>query len=337
MEDTHKALVPVLGIPMLERNLIWLLALGFRELHLAISNADPNLYEFSQNRCHALASGFGATLEVIVETEPLGTIGACRACAAPGDLLVINVDNLTTLDVRAMLDSHRRERASMTIAVHHEVFRMPFGQVILQGPHIVKFLEKPEAKYLVSSGTYVLSSRAREHIPRARSIGVPELFDLIRDGGELTHAFPHNAPWIDVNDANAARRAELLIGNHFWEFECPWSNPDHERIVIILTNNEHILCSANSDEPCLGQSIPLGTQPVSIASRYVFQPRYIAAFDEAQCNGQVTRFHLFSATHAWPISKHAYWRPAKEVPLSGPSLYRCLAHFHNYYAREAGR
>src|SRR5262249_36064159 len=128
----HKALVPILGVPMLERNVVWLLARGFRNLHIAISESERTLRDFVETRCEALTRSFGARLNVIIEESPLGTIGACRICPVDGDLVVVNVDNLTSLNLKDMLESHRRNEAAMTIATHQHTFRMPFGQVRLE-------------------------------------------------------------------------------------------------------------------------------------------------------------------------------------------------------------
>src|SRR5262245_55670066 len=111
----HKALVPILGVPMLERNLTWLLAIGFRDLYIAIAESERRLRHFAKTRCQALTRKFGARFTIMEERSPLGTIGACRICPADGDLVVVNVDNLTTLDLHGMLNTHRESGAAMTI------------------------------------------------------------------------------------------------------------------------------------------------------------------------------------------------------------------------------
>src|SRR5262249_62134759 len=168
------------------------------------------------------ARSAGASCVVLEESVPLGTIGACGTCVAKGDLVVINVDNLTTLDLNFMLEAHRRGGAAMTVATHRQTFRIPFGQVLLDGRVIRGIIEKPETTYDVSSGSYVLSERARRAIPPRRAVGAPELVELLTGLGEVILAFPHGAPWIDVNDAVAVKEAETLIARHSGDFDCPW-------------------------------------------------------------------------------------------------------------------
>jgi NDP-sugar pyrophosphorylase family protein len=44
--------------------------------------------------------------------------------------------------------------------------------------------------------------------------------------GELVAAYPHQAPWIDVNDLAAVQRAEQLLSEHAEAFEAPGATLD---------------------------------------------------------------------------------------------------------------
>ena len=130
----HKALVEVAGRSLIRRNLETLLAEGFRDIAVAISIHAPEIETYVLNSGIALADSAGATLWCIKETRPLGTIGAARlANRGSGGLLVVNVDNLTTLPLRALVHHHCEADAALTIACHRELFRIPFGQLILEG------------------------------------------------------------------------------------------------------------------------------------------------------------------------------------------------------------
>src|SRR3954464_6166845 len=91
-----KPLVPVLGIPLLERNLLTLLAAGFRDLTVAVPSHTPEIGAFAESRCRMLAESYGAQLAVLEERVPLGNIGATRGVTAgAADLLVLDLANLT--------------------------------------------------------------------------------------------------------------------------------------------------------------------------------------------------------------------------------------------------
>ena len=73
----HKALVPVGGIPLIERNTRSLLSEGFQQIVVAVSIHEPAIGEFVEARCSALASHHGATVRVLWETTALGTNPQC--------------------------------------------------------------------------------------------------------------------------------------------------------------------------------------------------------------------------------------------------------------------
>jgi NDP-sugar pyrophosphorylase family protein len=216
--NRHKALIPVLGVPMLERNLCALLAFGFDDIVVATNDREPEIASHIRQCASLLAPA--CTLRCYSEPFPLGTIGAAgRVHCGSDPLLVVNVDNLTTLDLNALVDHHRRTGAALTVATHIEPFRIPFGQVIVQDGRVVEYREKPSLPVHLCSGTYVLGSRARALIPGDRPMDAPELVTLLLQGGDLVASFEHQSPWIDVNDARSLQQAEELIQRYFEAFE----------------------------------------------------------------------------------------------------------------------
>lgn len=219
-EATHKGLVPVLGMTMLERNIRVLLAAGFRHIAAAVHHEETELIDAMERIARPLVDAHGDSLKILLETKPLGTIGAARLCAELGtSLTVVNVDNLTTLDLAHFTRFHRQQQAAMTIAVHWEPFQMPFGEVVLEGDRVVELREKPIKRYHTSSGTYVLSPQACRLIPAQVQFGAPDLYHLLKGRGLLTAAYTHEAAWIDVNDPVSVIRAEALITEHAAAFE----------------------------------------------------------------------------------------------------------------------
>ena len=229
----HKSLRQVLGVPLIERNFQQLFRAGFREIFVAISEQEGEIREYLA--CHALsmAKTQSATVEVLIEQQPRGTIGIAHAFAARRcDCLVVNVDNLTTLDLGDLVAHHRKMRAAMTVAVHQEPFQIPFGQVVLQGENIAEYREKPELPVLISSGCYVLSARACEQIASDQRVDAPELLLGLRDRGGRIVAYRHNSKWIDVNDAASLERADNLVACNR-DFECWAADPDRQSVDLV--------------------------------------------------------------------------------------------------------
>jgi len=304
----HKALVKVLGVSLLERNILALLSHGFHDISIAISAREKALIALARGRMAHIARAGGATLRVYLERRPLGTIGAARAIGARADnLLVVNVDNLTPLDLTAFLAHHCATKAAMTIAIHTEPFPIPFGQVSTRRGRIIEYKEKPVLPVLLSSGCYVLSPAARRRIPAGRSVGAPELVQILLREKERLSAFTHSSPWIDVNDPAAVDRAEALIMANFRGFELFPQPPDSEFVLLGILKNGRIAISKSSHLGSAGLKLPVervnaeSESPMDTAVRLggriglpVTKPHLVASFDELDSRTrQRTRCHIF--------------------------------------------
>ncbi len=204
---------------MIERNLLALFAQGFHDVIVAVNSRERDILDYVNGQATILARRCGAALRCYIEETPLGTIGAAGSVRCDSDpLLVVNVDNLTTLNLRAFVDNHIKESAVLSIATHVEPITIPFGEVVVQEGLVTEYREKPTISIRLSSGTYVLSRGARAFIAKDRRTDLPSLFALLRERGERIVSYGHSAPWIDVNDVASLQKAERLIGQHSNEF-----------------------------------------------------------------------------------------------------------------------
>jgi NDP-sugar pyrophosphorylase family protein len=205
----HKALVTVSGVPLIEHNLQTLLSQGFRDIAIAVNEAEFAIGDYVQTRGRDLATAASSRLEVIWEREPLGTIGAARIAMGESEaMVVVNVDNLTSIDLNSFAAYHFEIGATLTIAAHEERFQIPFGELQLSGNRILQYIEKPLKPFWISSGTYVLSREVCSFIPAGERTDIPLLVSRLLNSGRHVAAFRHHEDWIDVNDAAAVSRAE---------------------------------------------------------------------------------------------------------------------------------
>lgn len=329
----HKSLVRVLGVPMLERNVLKLLSLGFRDMVVVTSVHDPEIATYVHTRCHALVRAMGATIECFQELQPLGTIGAAgELCNRSDTLLVVNVDNLTTLDFQALIDRHHQSQAALTLATHQESFQMPFGEVIIRNGYITRYREKPTQQFSVSSGISVLSRKACDVIPRGCRTDLPELVAILLGHGESVAAFEHNAAWIDVNEAAAVDKAEQLISAHFQAFEYWHQVPDREVAALLLESPPEILLerwsaaaaytqlwhlpveSLRQDDHLPGQAIARMLQAHPGWPR--LHPEFLTAFDDLDAiTGRLVRHHVFFARADKPLPLSCRQRERQWIAL----------------------
>lgn len=117
--DHHpKALAPVNGKPLLQRNVEYLLQAGIRDIIVNVHHFAEQIADFLQ--AHA---GFGARITLSEEQPvPLETGGGLLKAAwffeeAGGPFVVMNADILTDLNLSAMYLSHQAHRPMATLAV----------------------------------------------------------------------------------------------------------------------------------------------------------------------------------------------------------------------------
>ncbi|MFW5947716.1 MAG: nucleotidyltransferase family protein [Gemmatimonadota bacterium] len=112
-----KALVPVGGVPVLERIARRLVAAGVDRLIINVHHHADRIVDFVEGR-----DGFGVDVRISREPEPLETGGGLLHARShfrgDGPFLLHNVDVITTLDLAAMVRAHAGSGALATLAVH---------------------------------------------------------------------------------------------------------------------------------------------------------------------------------------------------------------------------
>jgi len=110
-----KPLFPIGDKPIAEILVRQLQLAGVNEIIMCLGYlADFIKLYFQDGSC------FGLTIRYFVETNPLGTAGPLRMVKDLEDnFLVVNGDELTTLDFRALYEHHLATHADLTVAVQN--------------------------------------------------------------------------------------------------------------------------------------------------------------------------------------------------------------------------
>ncbi|MCR4294903.1 MAG: nucleotidyltransferase family protein [Elusimicrobia bacterium] len=117
-DETPKALIPVAGVPMLERVLVRLKAAGVKSFVVNAHHHPQKVADF----CAELSRRHGVSVSVSREDDLLlDTGGAIKKASAllrgRDPFFVHNADVLTDLDLRAMMKAHKDSGALATLAV----------------------------------------------------------------------------------------------------------------------------------------------------------------------------------------------------------------------------
>lgn len=198
-----KAALPFFGRPLISHTLEWLAGHG-------IDAAVINLHHLgAQVRAAAEAwAPRDMRLLFIDEVEILGTGGALRnARASFGDddeIVVVNGDVFTRLDLAVALRVHRSTRAMATLCLDAEPqHRDLFGVGLDLDKRITDFWGQPPGpepmRRAAFTGVHITSAKLLDRLPETGFACIKERgwIPLLRDGGHL-QGVVQAAPWFDI-------------------------------------------------------------------------------------------------------------------------------------------
>ncbi len=199
-----KPLMPIGDMPILEVILRQLKRAGVDEVILAVGHLAELLHAFFQD-----GSRLGLHISYCCECQPLGTAGPLADVPGLDDtFLVANGDVLTTLCLSDLVEHHRRNRATATIAMHHRRVKIDLGVIQCDGgQRIAGYIEKPTYDYLVSMGLYVFEPHVLDYIPKGSYLDFPILMQKLLEAGEYVVGFPFEGYWEDLGRPDDYERA----------------------------------------------------------------------------------------------------------------------------------
>lgn len=164
--DIPKPLIPIQGIPVLEREIISLRDQGFTDIILTVSHmAGKIMHHFGNGR------KYRTHISYYVEKEPLGNAGALfmlKEQLGDEDFLLLNADAVFDVDFNRMVEFHKKHGGLVTLFTHPNSHPYDSGLIIAGENGVVeKWLAKEDErpkyyKNRVNAGLHVISPKALE-------------------------------------------------------------------------------------------------------------------------------------------------------------------------------
>lgn len=227
-ENLPKALVPIKGVPLLERNIQWLIGYGYDEIIINIHYLGEQIADFLAKK-----NNFGIKIALSDEREKLLDTGGGMKKAAwflkdntPDEpFVVLNADILTDLDLH---DMRRRfdeqaplallavqRRASSRYLLFDQNGQLRAWQNIKTGEQKMvdsqTTIDKQAFTPMAFSGLQLVSPAIFEKMPPNEVFSLIDLY-LAAASNQLIRAYPHNdTRWIDVGNPQSIQQAEVLF------------------------------------------------------------------------------------------------------------------------------
>lgn len=224
-DATPKALIPLSGIPMLERVLVRLKAAGAKSFVVNVHHHAQAVADF----CADLSRRHGAPVAVSREDDLLlDTGGAIKKAAAllrgRDPFFVHNADVLTDLDLRALLKAHKDSGALATLSARERECSRAFlfdakGRLAGhdRGEGKVAWAKGPVPGFLrlAFDGVHVLSPEFLDKITESGAFSVTKTYLRLAASGADIRAFRSDAwAWHDIGTVEKLKAAEAWAASH---------------------------------------------------------------------------------------------------------------------------
>ena len=218
--DHHpKALAPVNGVPLLERNIKYLQSYGINQFVINIHHHGSQITDFLREK-----NNFGAEIEISDEKNELletggGLVFARKFLDQGEDFLIMNADILTDLNIDEFIKFHQEKNDFVTLAVsdRNSSRKLLFNnEMVLRGWLNVQTGEQRLAEFnagfkaLAFSGVHCVKPEIFNKIKRTGKFSIMEEYlDLMHS--DKIHGFVHQANLIDVGRPESVTEAEKIF------------------------------------------------------------------------------------------------------------------------------
>lgn len=161
--EIPKPLIPIQGIPVLEREIISLRDQGFTDIILTIGYMAEKIIEYFGD-----GGKLGVKISYFVEEKPLGNAGALFFLDLKEDFLLLNADAVFDVDFNRMFAFHKQHGGLVTLFTHPNSHPYDSGLIIAgKNGEVEKWLAKEDKRPLyyknrVNAGLHIISPKALE-------------------------------------------------------------------------------------------------------------------------------------------------------------------------------
>jgi UDP-N-acetylglucosamine 2-epimerase (non-hydrolysing) len=232
-----KPLIPINGIPLIERIIQWLKSNGVENLIVGVAYKKEMVKTFLGD-----GSKYGLKITYTEHDENGGTGDAFKAAIEQSGIqddnfYAMNGDQLTDLNLSIASKAHIKSKAFATLITVN--LRTNFGIIkTSSNDNILEFQEKPEIEnILMNSGIYIFNKAIKKYITGG-SIERDTFKKLAKK--RKIKSFHHQGLWSTVNDEKQLKKMKTYIEKTGLDYNM---GEKHSKIAIVIgTKAELIKC-----------------------------------------------------------------------------------------------
>ncbi len=183
------------GKPILEHLIKWMLGYGIHKFVIALRSDESRIRAYFGD-----GSKFNANILYLLESNPVGTAGAVKACMSlVGPVFIVaNCDSIFGFNLIRMLDYHNKLGKVATIAVREKQNPSEYGCVEMEGYEITSFSEKQKhaSTRIVNTGLYIMNKQVKDFLPDEGMLE-RDVFPVLASKGALA-GYMFTSEWMDT-------------------------------------------------------------------------------------------------------------------------------------------
>ena len=206
---TPKPMLPLLGKPITEHQILKAKSAGITEIVLATSYLSEVFTPY-----FGLGEKFGIKISYAVEESALGTGGAIANAAklltGDGPVMIFNGDVLSGHSLADQIVAHERNSADVTLYLTEVEDARAFGVVEQDGERITSFNEKMEnpPTNVINAGCYIFNRNILDQIPTTHVVSVErEVFPALLAQRARVFGYLDRSYWLDIGNPGALLKA----------------------------------------------------------------------------------------------------------------------------------
>lgn len=204
-EHCPKPLLRIGNKPILENIIENFAEQGFRKFFISINYLAESIKNYFGD-----GKALGVDIVYLHEESKLGTAGGVSLLPEkPKEpIIVMNADLLTDLQFNKPLEFHQAHNSFATMIIREFEYQIPYGVVEVNDHQLLGLQEKPIKRYYMSTGIYVLSPEAVEHIPAKTYFDMTTLFESALKTGNRVVTYLTKDYWLDIGRFEEFEKAQ---------------------------------------------------------------------------------------------------------------------------------
>ena len=207
-----KSILPVGQSSVLEIQILSLSQQGFRKIFIATNYLSDLVTAHLGD-----GSRFGVELELSQEQKPLGTCGPLSLLRdrLTEPFILMNGDVLTTMNFQAAYDFALALPADLTVVTTEIATPFAFGKVLASGDYITSVQEKPDIRFEILSGIYIMKPAILNSIPDNEYYNIDLLIRSLINSGRSVGRYRMTDYWLDIGTTDHYETAQTAYHEHF--------------------------------------------------------------------------------------------------------------------------